>query len=94
MPVLKASREAGPAAKSLGPRPGDRPMEFADGSRIYTARSSDTCRSIAAMFKVDEEEMLELNRKNYPTLGSFSRMVHGSLALTREARMEEGPSIF
>jgi len=30
------------------------------------------------MFKVDEEEMLELNRKNYPTLGSFSRMVHGS----------------
>lgn len=30
------------------------------------------------MFKADEEELLELNRKNYPTLSSLSRMVHGS----------------
>ena len=31
-----------------------------------------------AIFEVDEEELVELNRNNYPTLSSSSSLVHGS----------------
>jgi hypothetical protein len=81
-----------------------------DGSRVYTAHSSDTCRSVAgvrasplavqrrtahdtqlktycrvcvagaraAMFRVDEEELLDINRRHYPTLAPCTVLAHGS----------------